>query len=779
MMSLAAAILLSAAATAAAQPQEPPRFRQEGPSRTIIEAANGLSWEEGDLIITFLTGGMSVQRPDATLQAGRALLWKRKGSPDVYDELYAEGNVMFTRGTQKLNCERFFYSNLKEVGAIVDVRLKAFSKDLKSDFFAMAKQARIDAKENKMVADDVRLTSCSYGSPHYHLSVDHATLLGGEQAVKTNKGKLGISVLPDDWIVDLDPIVPELSGIPFLYIPGLAVGPWLMNFPIRNVRVGHSRRFGNFVYSDFGSRFRVKDEKGKPKQWGDLDVKVDWRQVRGWGGGVEFKYKWEGYSGYLDSYYLHDLGRRPSSSFDSQLPPILHTDRGKVHVYHRHDLNEHWRYELEGYYLSDRSLLREFFPTEFKEEKDPETAAYLRWVDGHAGAFLLVRERLNDFQTLDQYLPRVDFILPAHPFLGTLADNVYLTERLDVVNIRRKFDEDLFLPSVDTWRADIVTRLFMPFDFRYFQISPFIENRMTYYEEDLVGDSRARNLWTTGGRITTQLHATHADVAWTRAGLRGLRHVVEVEARYTNSFFSSVHDTDLFPYEPVDQIDTFQEVSFEVRQRFLTKDGANQPFEFMTLTLGIEYYPDSRRDTTSARASNFVPPFNWIPLTAHPSSGVYERRNWSNVYYEFALSPRNLFTVTAAGEYNPVTHAEDVREVAVTVTPIEGFTGLVSQTRVKGVTDAFTLGMTWALTPKWSVSVFGQYDFKAGDYLRQELVVARDFHDFSIEAVFEREFTRDENRFLVAFVPKFLGKAGLRRSHLYRPDRLPGSTADR
>jgi hypothetical protein len=58
-------------------------------------------------------------------------------------------------------------------------------------------------------------------------------------------------------------------------------------------------------------------------------------------------------------------------------------------------------------------------------------------------------------------------------------------------------------------------------------------------------------------------------------------------------------------------------------------------------------------------------------------------------------------------------------------------------------------------------------------------VVSRDFHDFAIEAVFEREFTRDENRFLIALVPKFLGTSGLRRSHLYRPGRLVDVPSDR
>jgi hypothetical protein len=782
-----AAVFLVAAAPLA-RAQEP--TLQERLRKSNIDAANAIRWEEGDVEMFFLTGGVSMRRPDMSLQAGRVMLWRNKDSRDqLYDEIYAEGNVIFAKGPQKLTCERFFYSNVQKIGAIVDVRLKAFSKDLKSDFFAMAKEARIrsrvievDGKKEErqeLIAQDCKLSSCSYGVPHYHLSVKQATLLGGEQPAPDKKGRLGFAPFGDDWTVDFDQLVPEFSGIPFLYVPGLAVGPWLMNFPIRSIRGGHSSRFGNFVYTDFGSRIRIKDEKGKERQWGDIDLKLDWRQVRGYAGGIDFNYKWDGYKGYLDSYYLHDLGRRPGSEFDQQFPPLEHPDRGKAHWFHRQDIDEHWRYELEVYYLSDSSLLQEFFPHEFKEEKEPETAAYVRWLDGNMGGYLLGRVRINDFQTQDNYLPRADFNLLQHPILGGLMDNLYLTERVDVVDIRHKYAKDLLLASVDTWRVDAITQLNTVFDFTYFQISPFIQNRLTYYEDDLFGDARVRDLWTGGTRLTTQVHATHSDFTWERVGIRGLRHVIELETRYTNNFSNNVPAADLFPYEPVDQLARFEEVAFEVRQRFLTKDGANRPFEFLTCTVGIEYYPDSLRDTTFANVNNLVPPFNWIPITAQPNSGIYERRNWSNVHYEVALRPRNLFTLSAAGEYNPETHAEEVREFGLTINPIERFTLSVSQERVKGVTDAVTLGMTWALTPKWTVSVFGQYDFRAGEYLKQELVLARDFHDFSVEAVFERDFTRDENRFLVAFVPKFLGKAGSRRSHLYKPGELFEAPTDR
>src|SRR5207249_7472708 len=194
---------------------------------------------------------------------------------------------IFTQGAQKMNCERFYYSTVLDQGAIVDVRLKGFSKDLKADFFVMAKEARMN--KGIMVAHDVSMSSCSYGVPHYHLTVDQATLLGEE------KRPDGQGPWPfNDWTVDFDELVPEFSGLPFFYLPGLTVGPWLMNFPVRGFRYGHSSRYGNYVYSDFGSRIRFQDKDGKLKSWGDVDLKVDWRQVRGEAGGIDLDYKWEG-----------------------------------------------------------------------------------------------------------------------------------------------------------------------------------------------------------------------------------------------------------------------------------------------------------------------------------------------------------------------------------------------------------------------------------------------------------------------------------------------------
>ena len=752
-----ALLILLLPAGAVAQ-EEPP------PGRTIITGASGISWEEGDRTVMFLTGGVSVNRADVTLQAARAMVWKRAKSGEAFDEIYAEGNVIFTRGTQRLRAERLYYSlkdkdNPKAI--IIDLRLQGMSEEIRTSFYVQASEARMAGGE--VQADNIKLSSCPYAVPHYHLEVGKGTLTGRERR-EVKKGDL-VPWPFDDFQVRIQDVMPELGGAPIFFFPVLVLGSWVKNFPLRSIRYGNSSRFGHTILSEFGHRIQKADGEGKSRSWGDLTAEADWRQERGGAGGLGLDYKWGGYEGLIDTYYLHDRGRDPDLSFNSKFPPLEHDHRGKAHLFHRHDFAEQWRYEIEAYYLSDRSLLEEFFEREFKESKEPESAAYVRWLNGPMGAYVYERHRLNDFQTQNEFLPRVTFDLISWP---VLLDNLYLSQRADMVHIRRRFDEDLHLETKETWRFDSVSEVSLPWDLGIFQISPFAQNRMTFYEDDLEGESELRALWTAGGRIVAQIHATHPAIALEGVGMRGLRHVAELELRYAATADTNVERADLFPFEEVDQRGEFEEVAFELRQRFLTRNEKGRPSEFLSITAAVEYYPDSERDTISANVNNFQPPFNWIPVTPGGPNNTFERRLWSNLHYDALLRPGNLLSISLAGEYNSESRHEEVREAGVAVSPIYGLSTSVTQTFVRGVTDAWTGGAAWALTEKWTVSLDGQYDFRTDDFLRQKAVLARDFHDFLVEAVYERDFGRDEDRFLIAFVPKFLGKSGLRRSRQYR-----------
>jgi hypothetical protein len=232
---------------------------------------------------------------------------------------------------------------------------------------------------------------------------------------------------------------------------------------------------------------------------------------------------------------------------------------------------------------------------------------------------------------------------------------------------------------------------------------------------------------------------------------------MELEVRYADSVECTVDPSELYPYEETDRMGEFREWSFEMRHRFKTRDAGGKAVEFMNVGLEFEYYPTAGRDTTGARVDNYLAPFNWIMIAPDPGTLAYPDRDLSNLHYDATIQPRDFLRLGMSGEYNPENHHEEVREGFVGVTPLKGFSASVAHTYVRSLTNAYTFGVSWELTEKWKVSASAQYDYRADQYVSQDLVVGRDFHDFVVEIVVERDFGRDENRFHVAFVPKFLG----------------------
>jgi hypothetical protein len=768
---LAVFLLVGLAGAARAQEKDPkagekPPAQEKLPEgRVVVLAGDAVSWQEGGRTVTFFTGQVSFQRSDIEITAARVLAWTRKGTgEEAVEELYAEGNVIVKREKQALHCERFYLDvrdEAKPRAMIVDFRGESYSEELKQSFYVRAREARM-VTQGQFAATDISLTTCSYGVPHYHLSIGEGTLVG--QDPRPKKGPWDLFPYRS-WTADAKSLYPELSGAPVFFIPAMAISPALKQFPLRHVEGGHNSRFGYYAYTDWGVRIKKADDQGKWRPWADVILEADWREERGGAVGLDFRYKWTEYEGYIDTYFLHDLGRDPDKGFNSKFGPLLHDNRGKAHFFHRQELADDWRLELEAYYVPDRDLREEFFTKEFREEKEPETAAYLRWIDGPMGAFLYEKHRLNDWQTVNEYLPRIDYSAFQLPLTRIGPAEVLLTERFDAARVRRRFDKALDLPSEDVWRVDSATEVSLPCDLKYFQASAFALQRLTYYDRDLQGERELRSITAGGGRVSTQMHATWPEASWDLVGLRGLRHVVEFEGRYASTLHHSLDPSQVFPFEEVDRLGEFAEVELGMHHRFKTKDDAGKPFEFLSVGVEVEYYPNPRRDTTSLRVDDYLPPFNYI-LVNPRTDGAFPERHWSNVHYGLAFQPRKFFQAYGSGEYNPAAGNEEVRQYGLTVWPWENASLSGGQTYVRGVTNAYTGTLTASLTEKWAFSVQVQYDFKVDDFLLQRVVVSRDYHDFLIEAVVEHNSSTNERRVYATFVPKFLGSKGARRSHV-------------
>ncbi len=254
------------------------------------------------------------------------------------------------------------------------------------------------------------------------------------------------------------------------------------------------------------------------------------------------------------------------------------------------------------------------------------------------------------------------------------------------------------------------------------------------------------------------IHGVH-DLSIETLGLRRLKHLLQLEARVAANLSSNMKNDDLFRFDGVDRIDEFQEVALSVRNRLQTKvmiGGKLETWEFLDFGLQIELYPDSSRDTVAFNENNFFPPFHWIPLGPLTSAGDFPERRWSNLFWDFRLQPRNFFGLQGRGQYNPEFDQEERREISVNLQPLPSVSVSVGNTYVRDVTNAYTAGLAMRIAEKWTVSLRTQYDFRAGAFTQQQIVVGRDLHDFILEVSLENNPGRDERRVFFAIVPKFL-----------------------
>jgi hypothetical protein len=776
-----------------------PAAAQDGGSRREIggitfKSEYGLGQVEGPDVVWYFSGNVTATGPDMTVRADRMIVWipneedgekPKKDRPEDQDkkrlsirQLYAEGNLLYQRRDPKtlkleiLRVERLYYDFEVRRGYFLDFRSQSNVKRARTDVTMRAAEARLvaDGKVGVIEGVDVVLSTCTFADPHYSVSFRSAT---AKWNLPEKPGPLDF--FPDWKTADPKFEVTSMSvqvwGIPVFFWPALTVSAAAFSaVPIKKVQGGRSSRFGLSVETDWGVKISkglvdslipwgTNDPLDDDETFGEFNWEVDWRQTRGWAGGLDPSWKWRDSWGYLDTYYLRDDGPDPDNDFDRRFLPLESPDRGRARIFHRHEIGPTLRLELESSWLSDRNLLEEFFEKEFKEGKEQETVFYIRMLDGNLGGYFRQRNRILDFQTQLEYLPQARLVYLDQPVLPDLLPGLTYSQELEGAHLRQRFDDALPLENPSTWRFDTLNTLVYALDLGIVTLSPFAEARFTAYENDIFGDPDERFIATCGARMGTEFSGVH-DLTWDLVGLRRLRHIVQIEARYAAAIENDLSPSRLFPYDETDGRDNFRELALEMRNRFQTKviDGeAFRPHEFLEVGVRGEYYPNADRDTVGFNPNNFAHPFSPITLAPTDATKILRERKYSNVHWDVALrSTGNYFAATASGEYNPVDHQEEVREYGVTVRPREDLALHLGQVFIFDVTNAFTFGARWNITEKWRVTADTQYDYKTNDFISRKGSIVRDFHDFQLEVVFEEDVGRDERKFYVTFVPTFL-----------------------
>jgi hypothetical protein len=449
-----------------------------------LTARNVLIWTDGPVVNSGATEtavpfpyapydpvavGSGIEVP-AMQQIGGVSLLPGAASADalgVLREIYAVGDVYIEQrtGTAKnvFQAERALFNVIEDRSLIVQGELRtdlAAAATLREGGTAesgepgsppipivfRAAEIRGVAK-GLLLADNAELTTCTFAEPGYHIAIDR--LIYEERATETGGRFTGAG---NQLVIHDTPLL----GFPYLEVRTGTDSP----FPLISADIGGSSQFGFFLETRWGNPFQqagidFNEWAGIEGEFtGNWFVDINFYSARGLGLGAGIVYETKGldrqvvYEGETSFFFINDI------SGDDETSDVDNSGfRARFKTLNRVYLPEDWRLDTEIHYVSDKNFLREFLEDEADEEKEPETVAYLRKLDGDTAVTTTLRYRLNTWQTQTEYLPQATYDVISRPIaeFETLGDvlgqpsalRLYWTHRSEAAFVNRLLSDDL------------------------------------------------------------------------------------------------------------------------------------------------------------------------------------------------------------------------------------------------------------------------------------------------------------------------------------------------
>jgi hypothetical protein len=751
--------LFLASGATAQEPAKEPASRPETRS-----ARWGILYFDGDVV--YLIEDVLFRFGDTHLRCDTAILWlakeetivdsesrptqeRPKGSVPVgfekrVKEVYAEGNVIVRQGEEVHACDAAFFDLVHERGIVVDPRSRfpvPTNTGEPATLTIKAAELRM-LSQYRMEAIGAQISTCPFGNPHYHVASEKVEIYRARAREQAGREPPpGGEPTPNFFYTASGNTLFAGSGFPVLWLPDISgdsttpQGRTLRYF--KDARFGHSSQFGWEPGITLGDDLRTRDGK----KWGAWLLDLDYLSKRGPGVGVDFAYeKPLFYKGEIKTSYQRDHGEDEFYG----TPPS--EDRGRFSIRHRVFFPADFQLDLELNAFSDRGYYPTYFEDEFKQDKPPETYAYLKraWQNSAVTGFFSTR--INDWENVTEYRPKLDYLLVAEPLFDVGLNPVYLTARAEVARPKQQFDEDLHLPSISNFRADVDTLLEYGFLAGPVKVTPFAGIRSTYYEVDRFRNPDLTRTGFTYGASAAMTLSRNFGITGGLFDLDGLRHVIQPAVEYRRTTGVDLHPEDLYIYDETDEFDNVEEVTFELRNLFQTvrhtKDVAARVDEVFDLNLEISWFPDADRD-------NGGDP-------------------WSNLRGDGVVRFSDDLQIVGDFEWNPTRRDLEAYNIAAGYAPSDKFQAYAGFRHFDDLYDVVFAQVNWRISDKWLTRVYGSYDVFDDRGVEHDLVISRIGHDWVFSLFLGADIGEDDYSFGIGLEPRLffdpiLRPAGRRR----------------
>lgn len=521
------------------------------------------------------------------ISTDRLVLWRTSSEqPDITGsapqdanqptELYLEGNVVFLQDKRQIYADRMYYDVRNRVGTVLAADMLTPAPGYEGKIHIHADVLQEEGPDH-FVGQDAYVTPSRLGVPRIRLQ---STTFTYDEIPSPD-----VDPFTGAPLIDPRTGQPEVQKIvsgqnDFVYIEDVPVFWWPTfatdlndpNFFLRGVGFKDDNVFGYQFFFDF-SAYQLFGIRQPPKGT-DWTFSVDYLSLRGFAEGTKYTYERSDFlgipgqvSGLWNFWGIDDHGRdnlgqgRPSVEPEPDVPY-----RYEIIGHHRQDLGqelgEGWTITGEFGKISDRNFMLEYFKSDWDGQKDPTTDLDLKLRREDMVLDLFAQDRLDNFVTETNWLPRADYFLLGQSLLGdhltwfSHTSAGYAQFKVGTLPSAAAGDEPVsHLPwePQDFSGGRFVTRneLDLPLELGPVKIVPYVLGEIGYWGQDLSGQDLTRGYYQAGIRATLPMWAVDSDAESSLWNVHGLAHKVEFQAEYLHAQ-SSAPVTDLPLYDPLD-----------------------------------------------------------------------------------------------------------------------------------------------------------------------------------------------------------------------------------
>lgn len=662
-----------------------------------------------------------------------------------------------------IRATRAFYDARDNRALILDAELQSYVPQLDAGVRVRAERLRQNSMQSYH-AQNAWFTTSQYGRPGYRIQASDifvesrpTGLLSTEIDPRTGqpapRETYWITGLNTQFLVD---------DVPLFYWPRISGPVEDPGVPLEGVTVGSDKVFGTQIRTrwDALQLFGIERPQGLDA---NLSLLADYLSDRGPAIGLDGRYKGldsygNRFTGSGLGYYIYDQGADNLGLGRRHLDPD-NPNRGILQGQHRHFFEPYnMTLDAEVGIASDRNFREQYREREFDTGKDLDTMAYLRQqTDENWMWSVLGQTTINRFENNTQWLPRGDLTFLGEPLLGGLVTwSSHTSAAYASVNqaTAPTDPEDTFSPLpyyIDANGLVAMSRheVQAPVNLGPLKIAPYAMGEAAFWSDSFSSQSIDRFYARGGIRASMQFWRVFPEIQSDIFNLSGLAHKMVLDADY--SYAGSTRDLSEIPqwnefddnaqerfrerfftlefggvlpdqFDPRfyavrtgagasvtapyhELVDDQQVLQLGMRHRLQTKVGPpdrQRVKDWMTLDLGISYFPSANRD-------NFGEDF-----------GLFRTR--------YAWNVGDRTSLVAGSMYDFFDNGQQLWNVGVISQRSLRGSLYVGLHQIKGGpinSQILAASYSYAMSPKWVSTMGTAYDLKEGMNRGQSLTITR------------------------------------------------------